>query len=79
MVNISEILSSLAQYRPVFHSEADFQHTFAWEIHRWSPGASVRLKSPVPIENQCCSMDVRVAHSGAVPPDLYFRPAGTSI
>ena len=33
--------------RPVFHSEADFQHSLAWEIHRQLPHADVRLELPV--------------------------------
>ncbi len=48
MRSIVDILSRLAVKRPVFHSEADFQHSLAWEIHsRWKQ-CSVRLefKSP---------------------------------
>jgi hypothetical protein len=33
VLEISDVLSSLAKQRLVFHSEADFQHAFAWEIH----------------------------------------------
>jgi len=35
---------ALAAKRPVFHSEADFQHAFAWEIHQHLPDAYVRLE-----------------------------------
>ena len=31
-MNIEEILSCLAEKRPVFHSEADFQHALAWQF-----------------------------------------------
>jgi len=43
---IQEILNLLAQERPVFHSEADFQHAFAWLLHRILPQFSVRLEVP---------------------------------
>lgn len=35
---------SLSQHRPVFHSEADFQHAFAWEVQRSDPTIGVRLE-----------------------------------
>ena len=30
---IKEVLEELAKERPLFHSEADFQHSLAWKIH----------------------------------------------
>lgn len=47
MLSINEILTSLAKQRPVFHSEADFQHALAWEIHQRCPDASIRLERPI--------------------------------
>lgn len=44
MLPIKEIIEDLAIKQPVFHSEADFQHTFAWEIHKRYPEAKVRLE-----------------------------------
>jgi hypothetical protein len=44
---IPEILTALAERRPVFHSEADFQHALAWEVHECLPRAAVRLERPV--------------------------------
>jgi hypothetical protein len=44
---LAEILSELARARPVFHSEADFQHAFAWTIHKRLPSAEVRLEVPL--------------------------------
>lgn len=42
--NINEIMQSLSLKRPVFHSEADFQHAFAWEIQNRFPEAKIRLE-----------------------------------
>ena len=37
-------MRGLARRRPVFHSEADFQHAFAWHIHTSMPSGKVRLE-----------------------------------
>lgn len=43
-MDIRSILKSLSKKRPIFHSEADFQHALAWEIQRKYPGAKIRLE-----------------------------------
>lgn len=47
MINIITVLQKLSQERPIFHSEADFQHAIAWEIHKQFPTYSVRLEHPL--------------------------------
>jgi hypothetical protein len=37
-------MERLSSSRPIFHSEADFQHAFAWECQRLHPEARVRLE-----------------------------------
>jgi hypothetical protein len=37
-------LSLLAERRPVFHSERDFQHALAWQIQLAHPEAQIRLE-----------------------------------
>ena len=46
MLNITEIMKDLAKGRPIFHSEADFQHALAWEIHKERKNCQVRLEYP---------------------------------
>lgn len=46
MLNFEEILSSLSEQRPIFHSEADFQHALTWTIHKVHPSAEIRLERP---------------------------------
>ncbi len=66
VLEISEVLSSLAKQRPVFHSEADFQHAFAWEIHQRLPSdALVRLELPVQVRQQFLHIDVWVVYQNA--------------
>jgi len=37
-------LTDLARERPIFSSEADFQHALAWQLHLQDPGAKIRLE-----------------------------------
>ena len=41
---LTAVMSSLLNKRPVFHSEADFQHALAWEIHCMWPTSEIRLE-----------------------------------
>jgi hypothetical protein len=45
-LDISSILSELAGSRPIFHSEADFQHAFALALTKHASSVSVRLEVP---------------------------------
>ena len=50
-MDLNRILQSLAARRPIFHSEADFQHALAWELDNKAPGSEVRLEfRPFPEE-----------------------------
>ena len=43
-MEIASLLTHLSDKRPIFHSEADFQHALAWEIQRYHPEANIRLE-----------------------------------
>lgn len=43
-IDISGVMAQLAVDRPVFHSEADFQHAFAWAICTRNPRLRARLE-----------------------------------
>src|SRR5260370_37035911 len=43
-IRIGKIIKELQKHRPVFPSEADFQHALAWEIHCHHPSARIRLE-----------------------------------
>src|SRR2546422_1306182 len=47
VLDLREILAGLAAQRPVFHSEADFQHALAWKLHQHDPAANVRLEKRI--------------------------------
>jgi hypothetical protein len=44
MIDLPIILRQLAAERPIFHSEADFQHALAWKLHEVYPDADIRLE-----------------------------------
>ncbi len=43
-IDIHNILKNLSGKRPIFHSEADFQHALAWELHKTCNNADIRLE-----------------------------------
>lgn len=60
MIDLSATLKSLAQQRPVFHSEADFQHALAWEIQKYLPNAAIRLEYPISKYDSRMYLDIYV-------------------
>ena len=59
MLDMHGLMGSLAKKRPIFHSEADFQHALAWEIHKTTSGCEIRLEySPVPDKGQRMALDL---------------------
>ena len=51
-------LAMLAEQRPVFHSEADFQHSLAWAIRAQRQDIGVRLEHPTPWKGPRGSIDI---------------------
>ena len=57
MFRIHDIMAKLSNQRPIFHSEADFQHAFAWLVHTEMPDYEVRLEyRPNPDERRYLDM-----------------------
>jgi hypothetical protein len=44
VVDLRDTLALLSQQRPIFHSEADFQHALAWRFHQTDETARIRLE-----------------------------------
>ena len=44
MLDIDSLMTGLAGSRKLFHSEADFQHALAWQIHEAMPESRIRLE-----------------------------------
>lgn len=57
-MELNQIIKDLAQKRPVFHNEADFQHALAWEIRERYPNAKIRLEMKVHGVNTKVYLDI---------------------
>ncbi len=52
MIDVHSLMPGLSKQRPIFHSEADFQHALAWHIHETIPESEIRLEFPVRTDEQ---------------------------
>ena len=57
-MNLVGIMDILCRKRMIFHSEADFQFAFAWQLQQIYPQADIRLEYPAPQEGSA-SQEVR--------------------
>lgn len=62
--DLQEILKNLSEKRPIFHSEADFQHSLAWEIHLKYKYANIRLERKVDIDEEVFYIDIFIFNGG---------------
>ncbi len=46
MLDIDSLMAGMSSRRPIFHSEADFQHELAWQIRAMLEGCPARLEFP---------------------------------
>ena len=59
MLDIDAVLTDLSESRGVFHSEADFQHAVAWQLHKAMPDRQIRLEfNPFPAEHRRMYVDI---------------------
>src|SRR5258707_5236584 len=63
-IPIENVIVELQKKRPIFHSEADFQHALAWEIHSYFPAAAVRLEIHPGRTGRREYIDIWVNHGG---------------
>lgn len=63
MIEITELLDELSKERPIFHSEADFQHALAWKIHEKYSDLNIRLEKRITLNDKEIYIDVFI-HKG---------------
>jgi hypothetical protein len=63
-LDLVAVLEQLSKKRPVFHSEADFQHAIAWAIHEAHGTAAVRLEVPLDGRSSRQALDLLVYLDG---------------
>ncbi len=71
MLDIHSIMRGLAEKRPVFHSEADFQSALKQQIRETVPGSEVLLEWK-PIEDENLHVDVWIPSHGVAIELKYF-------
>jgi hypothetical protein len=79
-LDIPGLLRSLAVRRPIFHSEADFQHALAWEIQLTHPHADIRLEYRAPKLDHNAYIDIWVREgSSRVALELKYKTHRLSV
>jgi hypothetical protein len=58
--DLHAILTRLSSRRPVFHSEADFQHALAWELQQHDHAANIRLEKRISKDGPHVHLDLLV-------------------
>ena len=57
-LDIDCLMQELSKSRPIFHSEADFQHALAWHVHNMMPNSQVRLEYPLRYDDNTMYLDI---------------------
>jgi hypothetical protein len=65
-MEIQTAVQELQRERPVFHSEADFQHALAWTFHILRPSASIRLETNSGSTDRTEHIDVLIRDNGTL-------------
>jgi hypothetical protein len=81
VIDIKHVLSNLSTQRPLFHSEADFQHAFAWEVRQQLLNtASVRLEFPFQLQDTSAHLDIWItSDSYALAIELKYKTHAVSV
>ncbi len=64
MLKVDRFMADLSALRPVFHSEADLQHAFAWGVHEAAPDCKIRLEFPFPSRERRRYLDIWLPDEG---------------
>lgn len=73
MDQLFSTLTTLSKKRPVFHSEADFQHALAWEIHKNYSQSNLRLEYNPTISEGNMYLDIWVTHPNGYPTAIELK------
>jgi len=66
MIDTRKVLKELSKKRPIFHSEADFQHALAWEIHKKYPDLNIRLEKREKVNGEEIYPDIFTFKDGKI-------------
>lgn len=63
-LQLTDLFTALAADRPVFHSEADFQHHLAWVVRQLDETVQIRLETR-PIPDMGLELDLLLVHTSS--------------
>jgi hypothetical protein len=81
MVDIvfKRILNDLSYKRPIFYSEADFQHSIAWYLHLLFPDSNLRLEKRVVVAEEAFYVDIVFINSDSeIPIEVKYKTRAIS-
>jgi hypothetical protein len=77
---IKKDIQLLSKERPLFHSEADFQHALAWVIHKNHPDLEVRLEKREIINGKEIYFDICMIYDNhIVPIEVKYKTSALKI
>jgi hypothetical protein len=80
MLDIHLLMKQLSRERPIFHSEADFQHALAWALHGAFPDGSIRLEMPFVIAKNALHLDLLFVRAGStIAIELKYKTRGLTV
>lgn len=80
MLSPQSIMKILSTKRALFHSEADFQHSFAWEIHHCFPNSKIRLELPWGSQDKQNHLDIfAVVEDENIAIELKYKTRGLKV
>lgn len=66
LIDISLVMHRLSCRRPIFHTEADFQHALAWELQKLDFTLDIRLEVPAIYKSQSRAFIDLVVRKGGI-------------
>jgi len=79
-IDVAGLMTALASRRPIFHSEADFQHALAWDLHTRLPELGIRLELPIEVSGKVLHLDLWLSGPGhSVAIELKYKTRGLSV
>jgi hypothetical protein len=61
---LPKLMLELSKIRPIFHSEADFQYSFAWELNKFMPNGKIFIERPFRIGTVNSRIDIFIEDEG---------------
>ena len=75
-MDLERAMRELSRERPIFHSEADFQHALAWKIHEIYPRWKIRLERRLYVKGRKLYVDIYIQNDHIFIVELKYKTRG---